>query len=69
MVDHIMQILLELMNHTDISVVKVDADLSLLHRLSIGDSSNLKVGEEIASIGNPFGLAGSMTSGIISQLW
>jgi len=36
--------------------------------LLLGDSSNLKVGEQIAAIGNPFGLSGSMTSGIISQL-
>ena len=54
--------------YTDIAVIKVNADLALLHPLSIGDSSNLKVGEEIAAIGNPFGLSGSMTSGIISQL-
>lgn len=53
---------------TDIGVIKVNADLSLLHPLSLGDSSNLKVGEQIAAIGNPFGLSGSMTSGIISQL-
>ena len=54
--------------YTDIAVIKVNADLALLHPLSIGDSSNLKVGEDIAAIGNPFGLSGSMTSGIISQL-
>ncbi|WP_316505533.1 S1C family serine protease [Nitrosopumilus sp.] len=53
---------------TDIAVIKVNADLSLLRPLLIGDSSNLKVGEQIAAIGNPFGLSGSMTSGIISQL-
>lgn len=53
---------------TDIAVVKVNADLELLHPLSLGDSSNLKVGEQIAAIGNPFGLSGSMTSGIVSQL-
>ena len=53
---------------TDIAVIKVDADLSLLRPLLIGDSSNLKVGEPIAAIGNPFGLSGSMTSGIVSQL-
>ena len=53
---------------TDIGVIKVNADLSLLQPLSLGDSSNLKVGESIAAIGNPFGLSGSMTSGIISQL-
>jgi S1-C subfamily serine protease len=54
--------------YTDIAVIKVNADLVLLNPLSIGDSSNLKVGEGIAAIGNPFGLSGSMTSGIVSQL-
>ena len=54
--------------YTDLAVIKVNADLDLLHPLSIGDSSNLKVGEQIAAIGNPFGLSGSMTSGIVSQL-
>lgn len=53
---------------TDIAVIKVNSDLVLLHPLSLGDSSNLKVGEQIAAIGNPFGLSGSMTSGIVSQL-
>ena len=53
---------------TDLAVIKVNADLALLHPLIIGDSSNLKVGEQIAAIGNPFGLSGSMTSGIVSQL-
>ena len=53
---------------TDIGVIKVSADLSLLQPLSLGDSANLKVGEPIAAIGNPFGLSGSMTSGIVSQL-
>jgi S1-C subfamily serine protease len=36
--------------------------------MKIGDSSKLKVGEKIAAIGNPFGLSGSMTSGIVSQI-
>jgi len=54
--------------YTDIAVIKVNADLALLQPLFIGDSSNLKVGEQIAAIGNPFGLSGSMTSGIVSQL-
>ncbi|MBC8516444.1 MAG: trypsin-like peptidase domain-containing protein [Nitrosopumilus sp.] len=54
--------------YTDLAVIKVNADLILLHPLFIGDSSNLKVGEDIAAIGNPFGLSGSMTSGIVSQL-
>jgi len=54
--------------YTDLAVIKVNVDLVLLHPLPLGDSSNLKVGEPIAAIGNPFGLSGSMTSGIVSQL-
>ena len=54
--------------YTDIGVIKVNADLKLLHPLSLGNSSNLQVGEPITAIGNPFGLSGSMTSGIISQM-
>ncbi len=54
--------------YTDIGVIKVNADLRLLNPLTLGDSSNLKVGEPITAIGNPFGLSGSMTSGIISQI-
>ncbi len=53
---------------TDIAVIKVDADPSLLKPLHIGDSSNLKVGMQVAAIGNPFGLSGTMTAGIISAL-
>jgi len=54
--------------YTDIGVIKVNADLKLLQPLSLGDSSNLNVGEPITAIGNPFGLSGSMTSGIVSQM-
>ncbi len=54
--------------YTDIGVIKVNAGLSSLQPLPLGDSANLKVGESIAAIGNPFGLSGSMTSGIVSQL-
>lgn len=55
-------------NYTDIGVIKVNADRDTLKPLLLGDSSNLKVGEPVAAIGNPFGLSGSMTSGIVSQL-
>lgn len=53
---------------TDLAVIKVNASSDALFPLSLGDSSKLKVGESIAAIGNPFGLSGSMTSGIVSQL-
>ena len=53
---------------TDIAVIKVSEKPRLLHPLQIGDSSQLRVGEHVAAIGNPFGLSGSMTSGIVSQM-
>lgn len=54
--------------YTDLAVIKVNASSDALFPLPVGDSSKLKVGEQIAAIGNPFGLSGSMTSGIVSQL-
>ena len=53
---------------TDIAVIKVNEKPRLLHPLQMGDSSQLHVGEQVAAIGNPFGLSGSMTSGIVSQI-
>ena len=53
---------------TDIAVIKVNEKPRLLHPLKMGDSSQLRVGEQVAAIGNPFGLSGSMTSGIVSQI-
>ena len=53
----------------DIAVVKVNSENpERLQPLIIGDSSKLTVGERITAIGNPFGLSGSMTSGIVSQM-
>ena len=52
----------------DIAVVKVEPTNTYLQPIKIGDSSKLKLGEKIAAIGNPFGLSGSMTSGIVSQM-
>lgn len=54
--------------YTDLAVVKVNASEGALHPLTLGNSSKLRVGEQIAAIGNPFGLSGSMTSGIVSQI-
>ena len=52
----------------DLAVLKVEVGTTYLQPIPIGDSSQLKVGEQITAIGNPFGLSGSMTSGIISQM-
>jgi len=54
--------------YADLAVVKVSADSSVFHPLRLGDSSKLRIGDEVAAIGSPFGLSGSMTSGIVSQL-
>ena len=52
----------------DIAVIKVNAPADELHPLPIGDSSTLLVGQTVVAIGNPFGLSGTMTLGIISGL-
>ncbi|MDI1495419.1 MAG: trypsin [Cenarchaeum symbiont of Oopsacas minuta] len=53
--------------YTDIAVLHVNTIDDILTPLQLGDSSQLKVGQAIAAIGNPFGLSGSMTAGIVSQ--
>jgi 2-alkenal reductase len=52
----------------DIAVIKVDAPTDQIYPLAIGDSSTLNVGEQVVAIGNPFGLSGTMTLGIVSAL-
>ena len=52
----------------DIAVLKITASDGLLFPLQWGDSSNLRVGQHIIAIGNPFGLERTMSTGIISSL-
>ena len=52
----------------DVAVVKVNTDASELHPAKLGDSSQIKVGTVVAAIGNPFGLDGTFTTGVISGL-
>ncbi len=49
---------------TDIAVIKIEA--TDLHPLSFGNSDNLKVGEWVLAVGNPFNLTSTVTAGIVS---
>ena len=53
---------------TDIAVVKVDVAAGELHPVTLGTSKDVLPGEEVVAIGSPFGLADSMTSGIVSAI-
>lgn len=53
---------------SDLAVVKVDMSSEQLHPVQLADSSQLKVGQIAIAIGNPFGLDGTMTVGIVSAL-
>ena len=52
----------------DIAVLKIKAKRDKLFPIIFGNSKKLKVGQKVYAIGNPFGLTGTMTSGIISSL-
>lgn len=56
--------------YNDIAVLQIIDDFSeeSLIPLALDDSSKIEVGDPVAAIGNPFGLSGTMTSGIVSQI-
>lgn len=51
---------------TDLAVLKIDAAKHKLSAVSFGDSDVMRVGDWVLAIGNPFGLGGTVTAGIIS---
>jgi putative serine protease PepD len=53
---------------TDLAVIRVSVPSSQLHPLPLGKSSAVQVGAGVVAIGSPFGLAETVTSGIVSAL-
>lgn len=51
---------------SDLAVIKVDVEPENLHPIPLGDSSQIRIGQTVVAIGNPFRLSGTMTVGIIS---
>jgi S1-C subfamily serine protease len=53
---------------SDLAVIKVDVSPNRLHPVQLADSSVAKVGQLAIAIGDPFGLEGTMTTGIVSAV-
>ena len=53
---------------TDLALIRIKAPADRLHPLPFGESADLKVGQKVLAIGNPFGLEQSLTTGIVSSI-
>ncbi|MEX2188124.1 MAG: trypsin-like peptidase domain-containing protein [Pirellulales bacterium] len=53
---------------TDMALIRIDAPEDVLFPVTFGDSSQLRVGQRVFAIGNPFGLERTLTAGIIASL-
>ena len=54
---------------SDLAVIKINENTTTIPKsLVVGNSSKLRVGDQVVAIGNPFGLESSMTTGIVSQI-
>ena len=54
--------------YVDLAVVSAEASAEEFYPLQLSSSSTINVGDPVVAIGNPFGLSGSVTFGIVSQL-
>lgn len=52
--------------YSDLAVIRVP-EAGIAIPLTLADSNNVKVGDQVVAVGSPFGLGGSVTSGIVSQ--
>jgi 2-alkenal reductase len=54
--------------NSDLAVIRVDVGQDQLHPLTLGQTNDIHIGDQVVAIGNPFGLTGTMTVGIVSAL-
>ena len=52
----------------DLALIQVDLKGAKLNYLKLGDSDKVQIGQKVLAIGNPFGLEGTLTTGIVSSL-
>jgi putative serine protease PepD len=52
----------------DLAVIRISAPSSELHPVTLGNSDSVQIGDSVYAIGSPFGLSGSLTEGIVSNL-
>jgi putative serine protease PepD len=52
----------------DLAVLRVSVPASTLHPVTLGNSSRVQIGDAVYAIGSPFGISGSLTEGIVSNL-
>ena len=52
----------------DLAVIRVSVASSTLHPLTLGNSAGVQIGDSVFAIGSPFGLSGSLTEGIVSNI-
>ena len=52
----------------DLAVIRVSVAASSLHPVTLGNSDSVRVGDAVYAIGSPFGLSGSLSQGIVSNL-
>ena len=57
----------EYRQNKDLAIIKINPKNNMAF-VKIGDSTNLKVGQRVLAIGNPFGFNGTLTTGIISRI-